>query len=153
MPNYTPDSIRELWIDEIKAVWDAGWPTIFPDNPTPGLIKWPGVEIESPGAEAYWARMYINHLDHNQMSLGPVGSRLFEVDALVTLDIFGPVGAGLQNQYALGRLMQDRFTGAYADAANSDVLVDKARVRELSVKDGSWEAVSFLGNFTYDEVR
>lgn len=150
--HHTPDEIRELAVREIKAVWDTGWPLIFPNNSQPGYIHWPGLSVETPNADAYWAKMYIRHLDSAQQTFGEEGCRIFKVDALLVVNFYGPAGSGLQNQYALAKLLQDRFTGKYLDSDVSEILME-GKIRERGVEEEVWETVSFLSNFTYYEVR
>ena len=153
METHSPDEVREILIRCALETWQEGWISTFPSSVRLGTVKWPGVEIQAPSADTWWGKMYIQHLDAYQETFGEEGTRLFRVDAMMVFNIYGPVGAGLQNQYSLAKVMQDRFIGQYADLENSAILVHKGRVNELGVVEDLWETVSFIGDFTYNEVR
>jgi len=136
--SHTYRSARDAMLKVFKDIWDTtGYPALYSD--TVG---------EPPTSAGVYARATIRHADGGQASLnGADGSKLYENEGTVWIQVFGPVGSGLTAAYDAAQLVAD----AYKRSRDIDVSFYNVRINEVGTNKG-YEQINVLADFQYDEV-
>lgn len=144
----TYEQARDEILGRFRTQWNADTPAVTDDYSVPE-VQWQGVRQSAPEDTASpWARVTVRHTDGDQATLGSSGSRLFSRDALVTVQIFVPVGEGLALADQLAKIAVDAFEGKKA----GEVWFRRVRVNEVG-PDGPWFQVNVVAEATYDERK
>lgn len=130
--------------DEMKDLFIAAW------DPTGYKVIWPDVREEKPLGREPFARFTVQHANSRQATLtGTTGSRTWERNGLLTIQIFTPIGKGLQDSYTLAKVTSDAYEGV---RTQSGVWFRDVGINEIG-KDGEWQQVNVTAEFTYNEIR
>lgn len=129
--------------DEIHTLFETVWtPTGIP------LHYW-DVSSDTPGdSNAAWAAIRAQWTLGRQRGLA-VGVRRYEREGIVTVQIFTPFGAGMQQSDDLSKIAYDAFEGV--DTPNG-VWFRSVRVNSIG-QMGEWYQVNVIADFFYDEVK
>ena len=129
--------------DMLKMISDAWLPTGKP-------ILYEDRGGTPPKEGTAWARVTIRHNRGDQETLSnPFGSRLFRRDGLVFVQIFTPVGNGLEQADALAKIALDAYEGK---SSQNGVWFRNVRYREVG-PDGNWYQVNVIAEFEYSEAK
>lgn len=133
---------RDEMLAQVYDAWIAANPTypmLFDDRMG-----------SKPPSETPWARTTVRHNRGDQETLAnAIGTRLFSRDGLITVQIFTPIGAGLQLSDTLAKVIADALEG---QATPSGVWFRNVRLREVG-PDGSFYQTNVIGEFVYDEAK
>ena len=131
--NEAADDIFQL----IKAAWDIT-----------GLeLSWPNVKPAKPTNNDSHAKVFIRHVTGGQRTIG--SSNLFERVGLVTIQVFIPVGKGLQEGYTLAKVLVDAFEGK----STSNGVWFKNTVPEEANNIGQFFQINVVTEFWYHEQK
>jgi len=139
---------RNEFRDRVYKTFIAGWGTTTPyafDNEN----YEPPSPDKSPNSGTPWVRLVVRHADSNQATLGPVGSRKFEHEARLILQIFTVPNTGLQRSDELAQLFFEIFD---EDMGRNDVFGGHSSYRERGTAEG-WQMSEAWVDFTYQETR
>jgi len=129
--------------DEMQAmvwgVWEATTFTMF----------WESVRDERDTTEVEWAATFIRHGASQQVTFGPVGSRLFERQGTIMMNCFAPIGKGLSESYAMGKILADAFEG---NSSPGGVWFRNVRINEIG-REGQFYQTNVLADFTYNQIK
>lgn len=129
-------------VDAIQTIFKAIWDT------TGFQVSYTDVPAKPPITQESWARVIVNHISGGQASLaGDIGTRRFNRNGFVQIEIFSPIGDGRTKNYELGQ----KVLNAYEDARN-EVWFRNAHLREVG-SSGGFEQTNIIVRFQYDEVR
>lgn len=132
------------------SVW-AGRPCDYPN------LKNSGLPPKDP--KVTWARFRIQHELFNQASLSNAnGKRRFARDGFVFIQLFFPLGEGVEEAYSVAEQVVDAYQGKRTE---SDVWFRNVRVNEASSEIGSalnvnsdnWYMILVIAEFTYDQIK
>lgn len=132
------EAVCQRW----KAVWDTLHPT---DAPSCFENK----KFNEPDPESSWARVTMRQLDSNQHTLGAPGSRKWQRDAAIWVQLFRPLGEGMASLASLVDDVRAVFEGVSfggIDPAGSP------RMQTVG-QDGKWFLVLVICPVTYYETR
>lgn len=130
-------------IDEMFGVFKTSWDTVgYP-------VAYPDKFFEIPADRTPWARINIQHVIGGQTTLSnSVGNRNFEREGFISIQIFTPVGNGLQLNYTLANMLLNAYEKANS---NYGVWYKNARIQEAG-RDGDWQQSNVLIDFCYTEI-
>lgn len=136
---------REVMCQVFKTAWDTT--AVLPAGPFPAL--YPDVPGDVPDSVTVWARVTLRHATGGRASLsGPInGCVTHNRGGVGIIQIFAPVGGGMNEAYDAAQLVAN----AYEDA-NVDVWFRNVRVNEIGTK-GNSEQINVLFDFSYHETR
>ncbi len=129
--------------DEIQALFKVAWDTT-------GLpLHYWDVSADVPGiSNGAWASIQVQWLLGRQRGFA-TGTRRYEREGLVSISLYTPFGAGMQQSDDLSKTIYDTFEGV--DTPNG---VWFRNVRVITVgHSGEWFQVNILADFLYDEVK
>ena len=130
--------------DEVLAVFKAAWDT------TGFIAVYENVRGDKPTTTAPWARASLRNVTGRQATLANHdGVRRWRRDGILTIQIFVPLGEGLQEGYSLSKVVTDALEGTSTPSA---VWFRNVSVNEIG-PDGEWFQFNVLAEFTYDEVK
>lgn len=130
--------------DAILTQFSTEWATLT----TPPALFYDDVTGDLPPATSPWARVNIQNVFGEQTSLGEAGARIFEHSGIVTVQIFTPVGDGLDLSDTLVEKALDAFEGR----STSGIWYKNARAVDIG-EDGDWYQVNIKSDFTYRRVK
>lgn len=141
-----PLSSRSEARDAMYAVFQDAWAA---NAPVGAVALYEDAEGDPPSSGT-WARTQIHHNNQPQSAFGDGGKRRYRNDGLFTIEVFTPVGDGLQTSDAL----VDALIRAFRQntAANGAVLFRNARGREIG-NDGGWHQTNIIVDFEYDMIE
>jgi len=140
---------RRAAIDEILGLFRAAW---LGAGQTDDRVKYDNVGKSSlpPSGLTPWARVILRHTTAGQGSLsGPQGTRMFERQGILTIQIFVPPGKGLAEAVDLPKIIQDAYEGE--ETANGAWFRDVV-VNEIG-PDGDFYRTNVIALFEYDEIK
>jgi hypothetical protein len=126
---------------KMKTAWDLTTHPLFYQNVAGGARALP--EPIGP-----WARMFIEHLQGFQATLGGPNFRRFRRRGNIIVQIFVPSGEGLSEAYTLGKVVTDAFEGQDV----SGIWFRNAKINEIG-PDGNFFMITATVDFEYDEIR
>lgn len=130
-------------IDEIQVMAWAVW------EPTGFKMFWEAVRDVRDTTEVEWASTYIRHGPSRQVTLGPVGARLFERRGTIIMNCFAPIGKGLSESYASATILADAFEGK---SSPGGVWFTDVKIKEIG-REGQFYQVNALADFTYNQIK
>lgn len=130
--------------DEIFSLFKSGW------DATGYSAHYQDVRSQRSSNEEPWAAIFLQHTAGFQSTLnGSQGERTFLRQGFVTVQIFTPVGNGLQDSYQLAKVVADVFEGA---STPGGVWFRNVRLNEVG-RDGEFYQTNIIAEFRYDEVK
>jgi len=132
-----------------KTAWDANTAAVAGSVPA---VRWPGVDSgDPPSPAAPFARIAIHHGTGQQRTLGQTGSRRFERQGTVVVQILTPIssGGGLRLAQQLAIIVRDAFEGK---GTASGIWFRNVSTREVG-PDGTWNRINVTADFLYDEIK
>lgn len=130
--------------DEILAVFKTAWDT------TSYQAFYDDVRQQRGDTESPWASVHLRHASGGQATLsGETGSRTFARTGNITTQIFTPSGKGLQDAYALAKVVSDAFEGANTPGG---AWFRNVRLNEVG-RDGQFFQLNVIVDFSYDEIK
>ena len=139
---------RKEAIDEILGLFKTAWDTTGHGT----RVKYDNVGKKSmpPAGQDPWARVVLRHTSASQVSLsGAVGTRRFQRNGILTIQVFEPPGKGLSGATDLPKIIQDAFEGV---ETASGVWFRDVTVNEIG-PDGDFFQTNIVAFFEYDEVK
>ncbi len=141
---------RNEFRDAVYKAFIAGWTNGIlytfenenfepPEPPTPGSFK-----NGTP-----WVRLSVRHNNIQQKTLGPIGSRKFEHEARVILQIFTVPNTGMKLSDQMAQLFLEIFDD---DLGSTTVFGGPSAYRERGTAEG-WQMSEAWVDYTYDETR
>lgn len=129
--------------DAMYTLVKAAWPTAY-------QILWDDLAALPPTTPSPWARTTITFSSGGQASLNnDQGAARYVREGFITIQIFTPVGEGLDSNIALGQLMLDAFDGK---ATSNGVWFRNANYSPIG-NSGDFYQANVLVNFIFDEVK
>lgn len=127
-----------------KAIYQA-----FKDswNPSDPSVPY-AFENEALAESDEWVRVLIRSIDGGQITLGPVGSRVYRRRGAVVVEVASAVDRGLLRLEELTTAARDIFEGKTIDgvAFNDGNILDRP-------PNGRWAMADVVVAFTYDETK
>ncbi len=130
-------------IDEMQTMLFAAW------TPTGHKLFWESVRDQRETDNTAWAASVIRHATGSQDSLGGIGNRSFLRQGVMIVQVFTPVGNGLQESYQLAKVITDAFEGKSSPLG---VWFRRVRINEIG-KDGMFQQLNVIIEFEYNEVK
>lgn len=130
-------------VDEIQTMLINAW------IPTGHKIFFESVREQRENDNSAWAASTIRHTSGNQESLGGIGNRSFLRQGVMIVQVFTPVGNGLQESYQLAKVITDAFEGKSSPLG---VWFRRVRISEIG-KDGMFQQLNVVLEFEYNEVK
>jgi hypothetical protein len=140
-------------VEAIMARWEQGWTALHPDDPTsPDYVPFT-LENEAMASAPTWARVSIVHSTRVQVSMGPPGTRRFEVRGYIAVQLFGDVNKGRGELAELSDDVRKVYEGQLVTVGVGDnVYAYAGSTRELPT-DGHWYMQLVTVPFMYYEQR
>lgn len=136
-------------IDEMLAIFKAVWDTTSYAN----RVKYDNVShstLPNPTEQTPWVRVSVRHGSSEQATLsGPVGTRRFRREGILTAQLFIPIGVGLSAGVDYAKIIQDAFEGV---TSVGGVIFRGVRTNEIG-ESGDFFQINILTDFEYDEVK
>lgn len=127
-------------LDLFKAVWDG----------TGYVVIYPNVETEIPTTRTPWARVTVEHVSGEQANLqGSASTTRYTRNGIFTVQIFVPVGEGINEALTLGKTILDAYEGV---VSTTGVWFRNGTLSNAQAIDG-WFQVNATIDFIYDEVK
>ena len=143
-------SNRRDAITEILTLFKTAWVTTA--GQSGDRVKYDNVGKSSlpPDGNLPWARVVLRHTGSNQASLsGEVGTRRFQRNGLLTIQIFVPPGKGLAEAVDIPKIIQDAYEG--------QTTAGGAWFRDVTINeigsDGNFYQTNVIALFEYDEIK
>lgn len=130
-------------VDEIQLMLLMAW------TPTGHKLFFESVRDQRETDNTAWAVSVIRHGTARQATLGGEGNRLFERIGIVIVQVFTPVGKGLQESYRLARVVAEAFEGR---SSPGGVWFRNVGINELG-KDGMFQQLNVTAEFQYHETK
>lgn len=135
---------QEQAVDEILTLFKSGWDT------TTHPAYYESVREDRDLDDTPWATTQIRHVSAKQSAVsGLDGSRMFDRIGLLTVQVFCPVGIGLSEGYALGKVLTDTFEGK---STAGGVWFRDVMFREVG-REGAFYQWNFTTTFQYFEIK
>ena len=134
----------EIARDDIHAMFHAAWTaTGFPafyDNKAG----------DKPSSSSPFVRFTVRHRESEQTSAGhPLGNRLFSRYGQVIVELYVPLGEGMNRADRLAKTIVDAFEGKQSE---NGVWFRNVRLSEVGPDEG-WYKVVVTSEFEYTEVK
>lgn len=130
--------------DAILTQFSTEWATLT----TPPALFYDDVKGDLPSATSPWARVNIQQVFGEQTSIGDPGSRLFEHTGIVTVQVFTPVGDGLD----LSDTLVEAALGAFEGKSTNNIWYKNVRAIDVG-DEGDWYHVNIKADFTYRKLK
>lgn len=141
--NEVMDMFTTGWTTPAATIAGQAVPIAYDDR---GASR-PKTDDPSAGTK-FWVRLSMQHATGEQTSLGgDDGKSRFQLDGVLTIQIFCPLGVGLAVADLLGELALSIFRGKRTP---SGVRFRNHRIREAG-NDGPWSQTNALVEFYYDQ--
>lgn len=112
-------------------------------------VKWPDLPEFKPVNEVPWARVNLQHQRGGQGSLsGAAGSKRWDRNGVLTIQIFTPIGTGLSEGYNMAQSVMALYEGVAVES----LWFRNVRVNEAA-PDGAFNQINVVIDFEYDEVH
>lgn len=136
----TFEQATDEMLDIFKTAWDTtGYEAFYED-----------VKKQRNTNDDPWATVTLRHAAGFQATLsGATGSKTFRRLGLITFQIFTPIGKGLQDSYALAKVLTDAYEGS---STPGGVWFRDVRMNEIG-RDGKFFQTNVLVDFQYDEIK
>lgn len=129
--------------DEIYTVFKTAW------DPTGYSVFYEDVAKDRDTRNTPWAVLTLRHATGFQATLSMPGTRVFRREGILTVQVFTPVGKGLQDYYGLAKVVVDAYEG---HSTPGGVWFRDTRIAEVG-RDGKFFQSNVLTNFQYDEIK
>jgi len=144
----TFDNRRDA-ITEILGLFRTAW---LGAGQSDARVKYDNVGKASvpPSGNVPWARVVLRHTTAKQASLsGPSGTRRFERNGILVIQIFVPSGKGLAEAVDIPKIVQDAYEGktTAGGAWFKDVTINEVG------PDGAFYQTNIIVLFEYDEIK
>ncbi len=137
----TVSAARDEILTLFKTAWDAGAPAV--------PVHYWDMSTDTPGtSNAAWAAIRAQWTLGRQRGLS-VGTKRYEREGIVTVQIFTPFGSGLSQADDLSKIAYDAFEGV--DTPNG-VWFRNVRVNTVG-QSGEWFQTNVIADFIYEEVK
>jgi hypothetical protein len=130
-------------VDDIQAMLTTAW------SATGHMIFYESVREQREDDNTAWAASVIRHAGGSQRTIGGLGYRQFARTGVLIVQIFTPIGNGLQESYQLAKVVTDAFEGKSSPLG---VWFRKVAIREVG-KDGMFQQLNVTVEFEYNEVK
>lgn len=132
------EAVYQRW----KAVWDvlhaSDCPYVFENKP-----------FNEPSPPTQWARVSMRQVDSNQHTLGTLGTRQWQRDAAVWVQLYRPLGEGTASLTGLVDDVRAVFEGASFDGVFP---AGSPRMQTIGT-DGNWYSAAVICPIFYYEQR
>lgn len=130
--------------DEILTIFKDAW------DATGHEAYYEDIKKSRESGETAWAVVTLRHAGGGQATLNnAAGSSRFRRVGILTVQVFTAIGKGLQESYALAKVVADAFEGT---ATPGGVWFRNVRINEIG-RDGKFFQNNVLIDFTYDEIK
>lgn len=139
---------RKQAIDEILALFKTAWDTTGHG----ARVKYDNVGKTSvpPTGQNPWCRVILRHTNSAQASLsGDAGTRRFQRNGILTIQVFEPIGKGLSGSTDLPKIVQDAYEGV---ETTSGIWFRDVTLKEIG-RDGDFYQTNVVAIFEYDEIK
>lgn len=133
----------EQAVDDIQTMLLNAWIV------TGHKLFWESVRDQRETDNSPWASSTIRHTTASQDNLGGIGNMSFLRQGFVIVQVFTPVGNGLQESYQLAKVITDAFEGKSSPLG---VWFRRIRINEIG-KDGMFQQLNVIIEFEYNEVK
>jgi hypothetical protein len=117
---------------------------------------WPNIKVADHLAGETWARWNLDYFDGRQVSLvGPDRQRKFSKEGLIFINVFTPLGAGLNNARDASQIALFAYEGKRtpSDVWFRDVRIASEGHGQGSGRNKSWWTTLVVARFTYEHLR
>lgn len=129
--------------DAILGIFKTAWDT------TGEVAIYENRKKDKPPTDDPYCRVFIRHTAGNQGTLSSAtGSVLYNREGQVIMQVFVPIGKGLQKAYELCRVLSD----AYEGSSSGGVWFRNVQLREVG-NEGNWFQTTVTAEFQYDELK
>ncbi len=142
--------------NEIYARFNTEW---LADGLTAAIpVLWgnvkgdPPVGVDSDGFGLPWARVTVQHAVGGQRTLGGDAKSLFGRDGFVTVQLFGPVGLGFDDNSLMDDMIEVALRAFDAQVTPSNIWFRNGTPTEVGVSE-AWFQTNVVVEFTYDQLR
>lgn len=147
----TREQARDEILTVLKTAWDAGVESagvpIYYQN-TEGDPA--NTQITGTTDPSSWARATLLHNIRRQGALSAAtGHILYEIEGILTIQLFTPHGDGLLKSDKLSKIVEDAFDGVKTP---SGVWFKNVRSNEVG-PSGAWFQTNVVVEFNYDEIK
>lgn len=104
----------------------------------------------NPPSNDEFVRLAVRHTVSNQESLGGVGTRKYDRQGFVIVQIFTPLNVGVKTALTLADQAREIFEGTRITGI--DMRFNDCQIQELGPLDG-WYQVNVQTEFAYSEVK
>lgn len=140
------DEIHTLF----KTAWDAGIETTGKVVHYWDAKKAVPTTNDADSNPDSWARITLQHAVGSQASLANrSGQKRFRRSGLVTVQVFTPLGTGLNIGDKIYKIVVDAFEGKVTPG---NVWFRNVRLNEVG-PSGSWFQANIIADFEYDEIK
>jgi hypothetical protein len=130
--------------DEILEIFRGAWPEDINN------VVWDDVVSEAPATALSWARVALRHTLGEQGSLADdTGKKRWDRFGILFIQIFTPVGEGLDSAYPLAKILADAYEGV---STPGNAWFRNATIKEIG-NDGEWYQFNYSVEFQYEEVK
>ena len=137
MPSLTYREARSEILDRLISVWTDE-------------IRYEDVSDVTQLPNGVWCRPSVRHATGEQASLsGGTGTKRWQRNGILTVQIFTPVGDGLSRAYDLAKIVGDAYEGY---ASPGGVWFRNLRVNEIG-DSGKYSQANVIVEFEYDEIK
>lgn len=139
---------RTLARDEVMTLFRTAWTASGAPSETLPILFWDiAQDIPDSGA---WCRITMQHNEGEQVTLSNgSGNRRFRRFGVINVQIFTPIGDGLELNDLLTKIAEDAFEGV---TSTNGIVFLNVRSNEVG-PDGEWFQTNVLADFEYDEVK
>lgn len=118
----TPDELRKAVYERFHANWTE---TTF--------VHYEGMPFKEPGVDIPWVRISVQDTGSIQASLGGVGTRKYDRDFSIFIQVFTPLTGGMQSGSILAQAARAIFEGVRLDP---EAWLYEGSITQIPIRDG-----------------
>ena len=143
--SFTYENAVDGLLGAFKTAWDTTGHTAYYESTVEDRQN----EVSDPYDEDAFCQVWVNHFSGGQKTFGASGGRRFARIGELMVQIYCPAGKGLQESYALGKVLADAFEGT---SVVGGMWFRNTRIEEKR-RDGNFRRLDFFTEFSYDEIK
>lgn len=136
----TRSQARDVILTQFKTAWDL--------LSSPPKVLYDDVSDDIPPASSPWVRVTVQTYYGGQATLGSRGNRQFDHFGSVTVQVFTPIGDGMDLSDSLSQSALDIFEGE----STGSIWFRNVRANDIGV-EGDWYQVNVRADFEYVAVK
>jgi hypothetical protein len=141
MPISNIQEARDDIINHFRGFWES--------QPSPPPVAYPNVNFQKPTDGSPYARLFVQHFEGPQVTLGSPGYSRYRQSGIVTIQIFTKFGRGLTKDSELVNIARNAFQGKSTGSDTIDF--HNFRANEIGNSDLYWQT-NVLVDFEYDMI-